>query len=152
MWLKVLAYRWSFILWYPLFRFRVLADATRTIIPSKSLKIYIKSMNRCSLIARKRYQNTFQTILHRIVHHYWLWSIYQISGGFHKTLQRVWLANRGRLQLRTPDLVRFGTCICSYAETIFSSTCHVSGLWISNIPRYFYFAYQNVPRVKKPAD
>ena len=35
-------------------------------------------------------------------------------GGFHRTLQRVRLANRGRLLLRTPGPVPFGTCICSY--------------------------------------
>ena len=30
-----------------------------------------------------------------------------------------------------------------YVETIFSGTCHVSGLWISNIPRYFYLVLQS---------
>ena len=48
-----------------------------------------------------------------------------IFGGFHRTLQRVWLANRGRLLLRTPGPVPFGTCICSNVETILSRTCHV---------------------------
>ena len=47
--------------------------------------------------------------------------------GFHRTLQRVRLANRGRLLLRTPDAVLFGTCICSNVETILSWTCHVYG-------------------------
>ena len=41
-------------------------------------------------------------------------------GGFHRTLQRVRLANRGRLLLRTPSPVPFGTCICSNVETILS--------------------------------
>ena len=41
-------------------------------------------------------------------------------GGFHRTLQRVRLANRGRLLLRTPGSVPFGTCICSNVETILS--------------------------------
>ena len=41
-------------------------------------------------------------------------------GGFHRTLQRVRLANRGRLLLRTHGPVPFGTCICSNVETIFS--------------------------------
>ena len=41
-------------------------------------------------------------------------------GGFHRTLQRVRLANRGRSLLRTPGSVPFGTCICSYVETILS--------------------------------
>ena len=43
------------------------------------------------------------------------------------TLQRVRLANRGRLLLRTPGPVPFGTCICSNVETILSWTCHVYG-------------------------
>ena len=47
--------------------------------------------------------------------------------GFHRTLQRVRLANRGRLLLRTPGPVPFWTCICSYVETILSWTCHVYG-------------------------
>ena len=40
-------------------------------------------------------------------------------------LQRVRLANRGRLLLRTPGPVPFGTCICSNVETILSWTSHV---------------------------
>ena len=48
-------------------------------------------------------------------------------GGFHRTLQRVRLANKGRLLLRTPGPVPFGTCICSNVETILSWTCHVYG-------------------------
>ena len=48
-------------------------------------------------------------------------------GGFHRTLQRVRLANRGRLLLRTPGPVLFGTCICSNVETILSLICHVYG-------------------------
>ena len=48
-------------------------------------------------------------------------------GGFHRTLQRVRLANRGRLLLRTPGPVPLGTCICSNVETILSWACHVFG-------------------------
>ena len=48
-------------------------------------------------------------------------------GGFHRTLQQVRLANRGRLLLRTPGPVPFGICICSNVETILSTTCHVYG-------------------------
>ena len=44
-------------------------------------------------------------------------------GGFHRTLQRVRLASRGRLLLRTPGHVP----ICSNVETILSWTCHVYG-------------------------
>ena len=47
--------------------------------------------------------------------------------GFHRTLQRMRLANRGRLLLRTPGPVPFGTCTCSNVETILSWTCHVYG-------------------------
>ena len=48
-------------------------------------------------------------------------------GGFNRTLQRVRLANRGRLLLRTPGPVPFRTCICSNVDTILSWTCHVYG-------------------------
>ena len=41
-------------------------------------------------------------------------------GGFHRTLQRMRLANRRRLLLRAPGPVPFGTCICSNVETILS--------------------------------
>ena len=64
---------------------------------------------------------------HRTGPYYQFWPYYQISGGFHRTLQQVWLANRGRLLLRTPGPVPFGTCICSNVETILSWTCHVYG-------------------------
>ena len=73
-------------------------------------------------------------------------SYYQISGGFHRTLQRVRLANRGHLLLRAPGPVPFWTCICSNVVIIFSWTCRVLGSWISNIPRYFYFASNMVNR------
>ena len=55
------------------------------------------------------------------------WPYYNISGGFHGTLQRVQLANRGCLLLWTPGPVPFGTCIYSNVETILSWTCHVYG-------------------------
>ena len=48
-------------------------------------------------------------------------------GGFHRTLQRVRLANRGRLLIWTPGPLPFGTCICSYVEIILSWTCHIYG-------------------------
>ena len=72
--------------------------------------------------------------------YYRCWPYCQISGGFHKTLQWVRLANRLRLLLRTPGPVPFGTCICFNDETIFCWACHDFGLWVSNNPRYFYFA------------
>ena len=48
-------------------------------------------------------------------------------GGFHRTLQRVRLAHRERLLIWTPGPVPFGTCICSYVETLLSWSCHVYG-------------------------
>ena len=59
--------------------------------------------------------------------YYRFWPYYPNFGGFHRTLQRVRLANRGRLLLRIPGPVPFGTCICSNVETILSWTCHVYG-------------------------
>ena len=70
---------------------------------------------------------------------------------FMKHLQWVRLANRGRLLLRTPSPVPFWICICSNAETALSLICYVSGLWISNIPRYFYFAYQRATILITPS-
>ena len=37
------------------------------------------------------------------------------------------LANRGRLIIRTPGPVPFGTCICFNVLNILSLTCHVNG-------------------------
>ena len=59
---------------------------------------------------------------------------------FMEHLQRLRLANSGRLLLRTPGPVPLGNCICSYIETSPSWTCHVSGLWVTNICWYFCFA------------
>ena len=49
-------------------------------------------------------------------------------------MQRVRLANRERLLLRTPGPVPFGTCICSNIETILSWTCHVYGTFEFRTP------------------
>ena len=66
-------------------------------------------------------------------------------GGFHRRLQRVRLANRGRLLLQTPGPVPFGTCICSkcWDHSFLNLSC-LRTFWDSNIPRYFYFAW-NIP-------
>ena len=66
-------------------------------------------------------------------------------GGFHRTLQRVRLANRGRLLLRTPGPVPFGTCICWCWERSFLNLSCLRTFWVSNIPRYFYFALSSPP-------
>ena len=64
-------------------------------------------------------------------------------GGFHRTLQRVRLANRGRLLLQTRGPVPFGTCICStgWDHSFLNLSC-LRTFWVWNIPRYFYFALQ----------
>ena len=57
--------------------------------------------------------------LHQFAHLLPNWTLLPILtllpnfGGFHRTLKRVRLANRGHLLLRTPGPVPFGTCICS---------------------------------------
>ena len=51
-------------------------------------------------------------------------------------LQLVRLANRGRILFWTPGPVSFVTCICS---TFLKLSC-LRTYWVSNIPRYFYFA------------
>ena len=68
-----------------------------------------------------------------------IWTLLPNFGGFHRTVQRVWLANRGRLLLRTPGPVPFGNCICSNVETIFTWACQDFGLWISNIPVLLFY-------------
>ena len=69
----------------------------------------------------------FHPILtHRTWLYYRFWPYYQY-GGSHRTLQRVRLANKGRLLIRTAGPVPYGTCICSNVETILSWTCHVYG-------------------------
>ena len=85
--------------------------------------------------------NTNLWTYYRNWHYSWFWPHNQISVGFHRTLQWVRLANRGRLLPRTPGPVSFGTCICSNLKTNFSWACRVFGIYISNIPRYFYFAF-----------
>ena len=70
--------------------------------------------------------------LHQFLNLSWNWTLLPIltllpTGGFHRTLQRVRLANRGRLLLRTPGPDRFRTCICSNVEIIISWTCHIYG-------------------------
>ena len=71
-------------------------------------------------------------------------------GGFHRTLQRMRLANRGRLLLRTLGTVPLGNCICSNVETILSWTRHVYGpfefwtsLGTSILPFYQLFTIIN---------
>ena len=49
--------------------------------------------------------------------------------------------NYSAILRRTPGPVPFVTCICSNVETILSLTCYIYGPFESNIPRYFYFAY-----------
>ena len=58
-------------------------------------------------------------------------------------MQRVRHANKGCLKNSSGHLFlsHFGTCMCSNVESNLSWTCLVSGLWVSNIPRYFCFAW-----------
>ena len=66
-------------------------------------------------------------------------------GGFHRTLHWVRLTNRGRLLLRTPGPVPFGTCICSNVETILSWTCHVYGPFEFQTSSVHLFSLINCP-------
>ena len=78
-------------------------------------------------------ESSFDQTLHQFANLLPNWTLLPILrllpnfGGFHRTLQRVRLANRGRLLLPTPGPVPFGTCVCSNVETILSRTCHVYG-------------------------
>ena len=88
------------------------------------------------------------------------WTYYQILGGFHRTI-----ATGAASQQRTLTPPGTWSCpnlaVCSNVETILFWTCatvtvhqffcilhcHSSGLWISNIPLYFYCA--ETPRTNK---
>ena len=52
----------------------------------------------------------------------WFEDIFELIKGIFKWLEDI-LKNRGRLLIRIPGPVPFGTCICSYVETILSWTC-----------------------------
>ena len=64
-------------------------------------------------------------------------------GGFHRTLQRMRLANSGRLLLRTRGPVPFGTCSCSNVDTILSwtCTCHIYGPFEFEHPSVLLFCF-----------
>ena len=65
-------------------------------------------------------------------------------GGFHRTLQWVRLVTRGRLLLRTPGPVPFGTYIKKnlfwWWDHSFLNLSYLRTFLVSNIPRYFYLA------------
>ena len=69
--------------------------------------------------------------------------------GLTSGLQRSVNVHRGALllvpQWQCINSFVFYTCMCSNVETSLSWTCHVSWLWISNIPMYFYFALYKKP-------
>ena len=71
--------------------------------------------------------------------------LFTYFGGFHKTLQRVRLANRGRLLLWTPGPVPFGTCICSNVETILSWIVMCTDLLSIEHPSVLLFCLLDVP-------
>ena len=52
-------------------------------------------------------------------------------------LRRMWLADRGRLLLRTPGPVPLGLAYVLLVETNLFTTCYFSGLCSLNIPRSF---------------
>ena len=68
-------------------------------------------------------------------------------GGFHRTLQRVRLANRGRLLLRTPGPVPFGTCICSMLRPFFPELVMSTDLLSFENPSVLLFSFDNTPIV-----
>ena len=61
-----------------------------------------------------------------------------------KICKRVRHANRGRLLLRTPSPIHFGTCMCSNVETNLSWTCLVSGFLRVENPSVLLFFFKRV--------
>ena len=88
------------------------------IMKSPSPKCYMKFWGMAIYSDILKYPILCTYMYYRIGPYYRSWSYYQILGGFHRTLQQIRLANRGRLLLRAPGPVPFGTCICSNVETI----------------------------------
>ena len=77
----------------------------------------------------KHYEVSLSQMLHDILgHNHIQWHTQLIRHYTNlRTYYRTGLYYRGRLLLRTPGPVPFGTCICSNVETILSWTCHVYG-------------------------
>ena len=82
----------------------------------------------CVHLSRGLYINWYHQFMTLLLHDlmfYWIghhWIYVSI-----RHLRRMWHADRGRLLLRTPDPVPFGTCICSTCwEQLFSRTCGYS--------------------------
>ena len=73
-------------------------------------------------------------------------------GGFHRTLKRVRLANRGRLLLRTPNPVPFWTCICSKLRPFFPELVMSTDLLSFEHPSALLFCFPwlsgDVPRLQ----
>ena len=87
--------------------------------------------------------STDQT-LHEFANLFPTWTLLPIVNSkvrrFHRTLQRVRLANKSRLLLRTPSPVPFWTYICSNVETIFIPSLSCFRTLNLEIPWYLYFA------------
>ena len=62
--------------------------------------------------------------------YYQVWPYCQIFGGFHRTLQRMWLANRGRLLFRTSP---FWACICPNLWCLRLALAHRTSLAFSRV-------------------
>ena len=68
-------------------------------------------------------------------------AFYLISRGFHRTYSTGLTCKQRMLTPRAPNTETCPDCDnMSSFETSFSKACHVSGLWISNIPKYFFFS------------
>ena len=80
-------------------------------------------------------------IYYRTGPYYRFWPYHQISGGFHRTLQRVRLANKGRLLLRTPCPVLFETCICFNVDTFFPELVMSTDLLSFEHPSVLLFCF-----------
>ena len=62
-------------------------------------------------------------------------------GGFYRTLQRVRIANRGRLLLRTPGPVPFGTCIVLMLRPYFPELVMSTDLLSFEYPSVLLFCF-----------
>ena len=94
--------------------------------PIWDLQLFIKTQSTLPTCDAYRIRHIYRNLHYRIR---------EVSTEY---MQRVWHASRGRWLLRTPGPVPLGLAYVLLVETNPFRTCrYFTGLWSSNIPRYF---------------
>ena len=102
----------------------------------------------CAAMLRRRHNKTVTpSIDHQFANLLPNWTLLPILtllpnfGGFYRILQRVRLANRGRLLLRTPGPVPFGTCIVLMLRPFFPELVISTDLLSFEYPSVLLFCF-----------